>query len=122
MSKKSYFLMSFIAAVPAGFLCYQMVQVFLNHADQTEQTLLIVVGITLAISAIVALSPIGILLFSPRLATTATPSASPGSSSHSTSSSTGMDDFDDPDDFESAGFEEDDDFEDDDDFVDFDDF
>ncbi len=52
-----------VAAIPAGFLAYLLVMVFLSRADSLTMMTQIVVGVTLLCAAIVALMPIGLMIF-----------------------------------------------------------
>ena len=65
MGKNALMGTSLVAAVPAGYLVFLMVQVFLTQTENMETMMYVVAGTTLAIGAIVALMPIGILLFTP---------------------------------------------------------
>jgi hypothetical protein len=55
---------SLVAAVPGGFMAYLAVMAFLNHLDGMPTMLMVVTGTALAFSALMALTPVGILLFS----------------------------------------------------------
>ena len=68
MGKSNLLLVSLVAAFPAGYLCYEMVMTFLDRADGLETVMLVLAGVTLTGSTVVALSPVGILLFSPSAA------------------------------------------------------
>lgn len=57
---------SLIAAIPAAFLAYLLVMLFLNRFDQLATMLQVIAGTTLLACALVALMPVGILLFGPR--------------------------------------------------------
>lgn len=52
-----------VAAIPAGLLAYLLVMVFLTKADGLPMILQILVGLTLACAALVALMPIALLIF-----------------------------------------------------------
>lgn len=52
-----------VAAIPAGLLAYLLVMVFLTKADGLPTILQILVGLTLACAALVALMPIALLIF-----------------------------------------------------------
>ena len=65
-AKRNLFLTSLVGAFPAAFLTFLMVKVFLNYAGKTTGLLMGLAGVTLAASAVVALTPIGIVLFSPK--------------------------------------------------------
>ena len=54
---------SLVAAIPAGFLAYLLVMVFLSRADSLTMMTQIVVGVTLLCAAVVALMPIGLMIF-----------------------------------------------------------
>ncbi len=56
-------LTSLVAAIPAGFLAYLLVMVFLSRADSLTMITQIVVGVTLLCAALVALMPIGLMIF-----------------------------------------------------------
>ena len=66
MSKISLFCTSLVPALVAGGLSYLMVMTFLERTGTMGTMLMVVCGVTLAASAIVALSPFGILIFSPK--------------------------------------------------------
>ncbi|MCH9652316.1 MAG: hypothetical protein K0U86_17190 [Planctomycetes bacterium] len=66
MSKLQLPLMSLVAAIPAGFLTYLLVMAFLNHAEAMSTTLLGVAGLTLLLSAVLTIIPIGALIFGPK--------------------------------------------------------
>ena len=68
MGKSNLLWVSLVAAFPAGYLCYEMVMTFLDRADGLETVMLVLAGVTLTGSTVVALSPVGILLFSPSAA------------------------------------------------------
>jgi hypothetical protein len=55
-------LTSLVAAIPAGFLGYLLVMVFLNQADSLSMNLKIVAGATLFAAAIIVLMPFILLL------------------------------------------------------------
>lgn len=52
-----------VAAIPAGLLAYLLVMVFLTKADGLPTILQILAGLTLACAALIALMPIGLLIF-----------------------------------------------------------
>ncbi|MCA9116958.1 MAG: hypothetical protein KDA79_17895 [Planctomycetaceae bacterium] len=54
---------SLVAAVPAGFLCYVLVMVFLGHFEHMNTMLQAVVGLALVSAALIAVMPLGILIF-----------------------------------------------------------
>lgn len=54
---------SLVAAIPAGFLAYLLVTVFLNHAEQLTTITQVLVGGTLATVAAVVLTPFAVLIF-----------------------------------------------------------
>jgi hypothetical protein len=56
-------LTSLIAAIPAGFLSYLLVMVFLKQADSLNTTLKVIVGVSLLCAAIITLMPFGLLIF-----------------------------------------------------------
>jgi len=99
VGKSNLLLVSLVAALPAGYLCYEMVNTFLNRSEGLETIMLVLAGITLTGSSVVALSPVGILLFSPSAADVA-------QRSQDAAAQGGADDMDDDDD----GLEVDDDF------------
>lgn len=66
MSKLGLFFVSLVAAIPGGFLAVRLALDFLNRADQMETTLQVVSGLTLAMSTLVMLLPVGILIFGPK--------------------------------------------------------
>lgn len=55
---------SSIAAIPGAFMAYLAVMAFLNHLEGMPTMLTVVIGVTLLFSALMALSPFAILLFS----------------------------------------------------------
>lgn len=63
MSKWNLIAVSIVAAVPGAFLAYLMVSAFLSGADSMSGIMMALVGITLATSATVALTPVGIAVF-----------------------------------------------------------
>lgn len=65
MGKISFFCASLVAALPAGYLTYEMASTFLTRADKLAGMLTVVAGLTLAVSAVVTLIPVAILLFVP---------------------------------------------------------
>lgn len=64
MTKSALAATSLVAAVPGGFMAYLAVMAFMNHMAAMPVLLQAVVGATLLCSAMMALSPLGILLFS----------------------------------------------------------
>lgn len=56
-------LVSLVAAVPAGFLAFLLVNTFLNSADKLNTTFQVVCGIVLACVAVVILMPFALLIF-----------------------------------------------------------
>ncbi|MEX2286519.1 MAG: hypothetical protein WD648_05465 [Planctomycetaceae bacterium] len=66
MSKTGLFLVSLVAAIPAGFLAVLLALDFLNRAEQMETMLKVVSIATLLASAPVMLLPFGILIFGPK--------------------------------------------------------
>ncbi len=66
MGKWSLAATSLVAAVPAGFLSYLMVMVFLERTEKLETPLKVWAGVMLAVSAFVTVLPFGILIFSPK--------------------------------------------------------
>lgn len=65
MSKKALLGTSLVAALPAAYLTYLLVMTFINRSGNMATMMYVVAGLTLAVSASVALVPVGILLFSP---------------------------------------------------------
>ena len=63
MNKLSLAAVSLVAAIPAGFLAVLMALAFLRHAEHMKTTLLVLAGLTLAVSALVTVMPFGILIF-----------------------------------------------------------
>ncbi len=63
MGRTSYALMSLIAAVPAAILVLILVMGFLQHANTMPGLLPVVAGLTLLVAALVAVTPVGLLLF-----------------------------------------------------------
>ncbi len=63
MGRTSYALMSLIAAVPAAVLVLILVMGFLQHANTMPGLLPVVAGFTLLVAALVAVTPVGLLLF-----------------------------------------------------------
>ncbi len=63
MGRTQRALTSLVAAIPAGFLAYLLVMVFLSRADSLTMMTQIVVGVTLLCAALVALMPIGLMIF-----------------------------------------------------------
>jgi hypothetical protein len=57
-------LLSLVAAVPGGVLAYLMVAAFLTRSGDMTGTFQILAGLTLVLSVLVAVIPVGILLFS----------------------------------------------------------
>ena len=74
MGRTQRALTSLVAAIPAGFLGYLLVMVFLNQAESLSTTMQAVVGATLLVAGIVALMPF-ILLIPGRKAAPAASSA-----------------------------------------------
>ncbi len=66
MSKLQLPLMSLVAAIPGAFLTYLLVMAFLNHAEAMSTSLLGVAGLTLLLSAFLAVIPLGALIFGPK--------------------------------------------------------
>lgn len=65
MTKMQLFVVSLVGAIPAGFLAYQLVMVFINHGGGPSVVYQGVVGITLLCAAVMALLPLLVLaLFS----------------------------------------------------------
>ena len=62
MGRTQRALTSLVAAIPAGFLSYLLVMVFLNQADSLKTTMQIVVGATLLASVVVTLMPFVLLI------------------------------------------------------------
>lgn len=63
MGKLSFTLTSLIAAVPAAGLCYLLVMAFLGNFERMGTTLQAVAGLSLLGAALIALMPLGILIF-----------------------------------------------------------
>ena len=63
MNKLSLAAVSLVAAIPAGVLAVLMTLAFLRHAEHMKTSLLVLAGLTLAISALVTVMPLGILIF-----------------------------------------------------------
>lgn len=105
-----------IAAIPAGFLAFLLVQTFLQSADKLTMTVQIVVGVTLACAALVTLMPFGLLIFGGRkeaAVAAAAPSKGKATYDDDVESSDDADDFGDADEVdeieeadETIGFEE----------------
>lgn len=67
MSKTHLALTSLTAAVPAGLLAFLIVSTFLSDSfDQMGGLLTVLAGLTLVVGSMVALMPVGILLFGPK--------------------------------------------------------
>ena len=75
MGRTQRALTSLVAAIPAGFLGYLLVMVFLNQADSLSTTMQAVVGSTLLVAGIVALMPFILLIPGRKAAPTAANSA-----------------------------------------------
>lgn len=59
--------MSLVGAVPAGFLTYFMIATLLNRNEDIDVTMLqVLVWVTLSMSTLVTVLPIGILIFGPK--------------------------------------------------------
>lgn len=56
-------LVSLVAAVPAGFLAFLLVNTFLNSADKLNTTFQVVCGVVLACVVVVILMPFALLIF-----------------------------------------------------------
>ena len=65
MGKTGLLCTSIVAAVPAGYLSYELVSTFLTRAEGLETIMYVIAGITLTCSALITITPVGILLFSP---------------------------------------------------------
>jgi len=65
VGKISLLAVSLVAACPAAYLSYEMVMTFLNRSEGLETIMLVLAGVTLTGSTVIALSPVGILLFTP---------------------------------------------------------
>ena len=63
MGRTQRALTSLVAAIPAGFLAYLLVTVFLKQADTLPTMAKVLVGVTLLCAALVALMPFGLLIF-----------------------------------------------------------
>lgn len=61
MSKLQLLGCSFVAAIPGGFLAYQLVQVFISHGGGPSTVYQGLVGLTLACAILMALTPVGVL-------------------------------------------------------------
>jgi len=59
-------LVSLIIAIPGAFLTVLMVMNFLQRSSDLSGMLLVLSGLTLLVSALVALAPVGILVFIPK--------------------------------------------------------
>lgn len=62
MSKLTFFLVTLIAAIPAGFLGYQAVMAFLNYSGEMPPVLMGVTGLVLLMCAGVLAMPVAALL------------------------------------------------------------
>ena len=62
MGRTQRALTSLVAAIPAGFLSYLLVMVFLNQADSLKMAMQVVVGATLLASIVVTLMPFVLLI------------------------------------------------------------
>ena len=63
MSKNNVMLMSLTAALPAGYLTYLLVMAFLSFSGGPTVIHQALTGVTLGTAALVALMPVGILVF-----------------------------------------------------------
>lgn len=70
MGRTQRALTSLVAAIPAAFLTYLLVMVFLNSADSLKPATQAVAGATLLLSALVTLMPFGLLVLGGKKAAT----------------------------------------------------
>jgi len=63
VNKLSLAAVSLVAAVPGGVLAVLMALVFLRHAEHMKTSMLVLAGLTLAVSSLVTVMPLGILIF-----------------------------------------------------------
>lgn len=63
MNKFTYAAISLIGAIPGGYLAYLMVMAMVNHFSEMVTMMRVLTGLTLAAAAVVAVMPIGILVF-----------------------------------------------------------
>lgn len=63
MSKLNLILVSLVAAIPAGILSTVLALNFLNSADKMEGMLQLISAVTLGLSVLVTVLPLGILIF-----------------------------------------------------------
>jgi len=63
MTRNSLAATSLVAAIPAGFMAYFGVMAFLNYVENMPMMLKVVNGMALLVSALMVLSPVGIMLF-----------------------------------------------------------
>ena len=63
MGRTQRALTSLVAAIPAGFLAYLLVVVFLKQADTLPTMMKVIVGVALLCAVLVALMPFGLLIF-----------------------------------------------------------
>lgn len=63
MGRTSVAAMSLIAAIPAAILGFVLVMGFFQHSEDMPMMLAVVAGIALLTSAVIALTPVGILVF-----------------------------------------------------------
>ena len=61
VSKLQLLSCSLVAAIPGGFLAYQLVQVFISHGGGPSTVYQGLVGLTLACAILLALTPVGVL-------------------------------------------------------------
>lgn len=115
MGKTGLFCTSLVAAIPAGYLSYELVHTFLTRAEGLETIMYVIAGLTLAISALITITPIGILLFSPSSTAPAAPKEANEKAAADSTEAMGADDdlVDDADEFaaddDEFEFEEDED-------------
>lgn len=62
MGRTQRALTSLIGAIPAGFLLYLLVIVFLRSSDKLSTVLMVIVGMTLVCAFVVVLMPFGLLV------------------------------------------------------------
>ena len=80
MGRTQRALTSLVAAIPAGFLSYLLVMVFLNQADSLKTAMQAVVGVTLLASVMVTVMPFVLLIPGRKKATTDAGQSAAGSS------------------------------------------
>ena len=70
-------LTSLVAAIPAAYLCFELVKALLSHSENLSTMSYIVMGLTLIATGTAVLIPVGIF-FGGRKTTIEKPSAKPG--------------------------------------------